>query len=238
MKFLVIIWFCILSVISADQILDFRKAANDFNAELYQKIVAGETGNVVMSPISVQILMSMLYMGATGETEAEIKDGLKYTARFNKSSVSNYFNSLMSKVDSKKALKIANKIYVKSGYTVKPKFNEIVSKKFGSAVENIDFGQNVKAANKINQWVESKTNNKIKNLIDPDSLNDATGMILLNTVHFKEGWETVFEEEWTGKSAFYLNDKDTVEVDFIEKTDYNSNYGSLRGLSAHAGNVL
>jgi serpin B len=194
MKFLVIILFCLLSVICADQILDFRKAANDFNAELYQKIISGKTGNVVVSPISVQILMSMLYMGATGETEAEIKDGLKYTAEFNKSSVSNYFNSLMSDIDSKEALNIANKIYVKNGYTVKPKFNEIVAKKFGSAVENIDFGQNVKAAKGINQWVESKTNNKIKNLIDPNSLNDATGMILLNAVHFKEGWETVFKD--------------------------------------------
>jgi serpin B len=234
MKLISIILFCILSVISGDQNVDFNRAVNNFNAELYQKIIAGKTGNVVMSPISVQILMSMLYMGATGETEAEIKDGLKYTAGFNKSSVSNYFNSVISEVDSKEALKIANKIYVKNGYSIKPKFSEIVSKKFGSAVENINFCDNVEAASEINEWVESKTNNKIKNLIDPNSLNDATGMILLNAVHFKEGWETVFEEEWTGKSAFYLNDKDTVEVDFMMKTDYNYNYGSLRGLNAHA----
>jgi serpin B len=173
-------------------------------------------------------------MGATGETEAEIKNGLKYTAGFNKSSVSNYFNSVMSDIDSKKTLNIANKIYVKNGYTVKPKFSEIVFNKFKSAVENINFADNVEAANEINQWVESKTNNKIKNLIDPSSLDDATGMVLLNAVHFKEGWETVFEEEWTGKSEFYLNDKDTVKVDFMMKTDYNSNYGSLRELNAHA----
>ncbi len=233
MKFLVILFFYLLSDIKADQNVDFNRAVNDFNAELYQKIVAGEAGNVVMSPISVQILMSMLYMGATGETEAEIKNGLKYTG-FSKSSVSNYFNSVISEVESKEALEIANKIYVKNGYTIKPKFIEIVSKKFGSAVENIDFGDNVKSANEINEWVESKTNNKIKNLIDPNSLDDDTGMMLLNAIHFKEDWETVFEMDWYGESEFYLNDNDTVEVNFMMKTDYNSFCGYLRELNAHA----
>jgi serpin B len=224
-----------LSIVEAyqyDQYFNFERAANYFNAELYQKIIAGEPGNVVMSPISVQILMSMLSMGATGETETEMKKSLKYTARYRKSSVSNYFNSVISEVESTDKLKIANKIYVKNGYTVKPKFNEIVSKKFKSAVENINFADNVEAAKQINEWVESKTNNKIKNLVNPNSLNDATGMILLNTVHFKESWETVFIEIFT--SAFYLNDKDTVEVDFMAKPVYNYKYGSLWGLSAHA----
>jgi serpin B len=163
--------------------VDFRKAANDFNAELYQKIVAGKTGNVVVSPISVQILMSMLYMGSTGEIEAEIKSGLKYTAELNKSSVSNYFNSVMSDMESSDKLKIANKIYVKNGYTVKPKFNEIIAKKFGSAIENIDFGQNVEAAKFMNEWVESKTNNKIKNLVDPNVLDEESMKILQKSQH-------------------------------------------------------
>jgi serpin B len=218
-----------MSVISGDQSVDFKKAVNDFNAELYQKIVDGKTGNVVVSPISVQIAVSMAYMGATGETEDEMKKSLKYSG-YDKNSVSDSFKRVIKELESSEGLKIANKIYVQNGYTIKPKFNEIVAKKFKSAVENIDFVKNVEAANEINQWVESKTNNKIKNLIDPNMLNGKTRMAILNAVHFKKAW---VKEFYGGKGSFYVAPGKTVQVDFMKDTTYHK-YGALAGLNAHA----
>jgi serpin B len=221
-----------LSVISGDQSMDFKKAANDFNGALYQKIVAGKPGNVVMSPISVQIAVSMAYMGAHGETEAEMKKSLQYSG-YDKNSVSDSFKGVIKELESSEGLKIANKIYLKDGYTIKPNFNEIVAKKFGSAVENINFAKNVEAADKINQWVESKTNNKIKNLIDPTMLSDDTRMAILNAVHFKKPWAIKFNEKGTQKGPFYVAPGKTVQVDFMINTK-SYNYGALAGLSAHA----
>ncbi len=221
-----------MSVISGDQSMDFKKAANDFNGALYQKIVAGKPGNVVMSPISVQIAVSMAYMGAHGETEAEMKKSLQYSG-YDKNSVSDSFKGVIKELESSEGLKIANKIYLKDGYTIKPNFNEIVAKKFGSAVENINFAKNVEAADKINQWVESKTNNKIKNLIDPTMLSDDTRMAILNAVHFKKPWAIKFNEKGTQKGPFYVAPGKTVQVDFMINTK-SYNYGALAGLSAHA----
>jgi serine protease inhibitor len=42
--------------------VDLKKIVNDFNGAFYQQVVAGKTGNVVVSPISVQIAISMAYM--------------------------------------------------------------------------------------------------------------------------------------------------------------------------------
>jgi serpin B len=235
MKFLPILFFCLWSGISAlhgDQSVEFKKAVNDFNGALYQKIVAGKSGNVVMSPISVQIAVSMAYMGAHGETEAEMKKSLKYSG-YDKNSVSDSFIGVIKELESSDGLKIANKIYVKNGYTIKPKFNEIVAKKFGSAVQNINFAKNVEAANEINQWVESKTNNKIKNLIDPTMLSDDTRMAILNAVHFKKPWAVKFHEESTRKGPFYVSPEKSVQVDFMKDKTYH-NYGALPGLNAHA----
>jgi serpin B len=157
---------------------------------------------------------------------------LKYSG-YDKNSVSDSFKGVIKELESSDGLKIANKIYVKNGYTIKPKFNEIVSKKFGSAVENINFGDNVKAANEINQWVESKTNNKIKNLIEPNMLSDSTRMAILNAVHFKKNWAVKFNEKSTKKKPFYVNPGKTVQVDFMRSKKYY-NYGALEGLNAHA----
>jgi serpin B len=228
----IIFLICYVALCCGSPVEDFASRTNDFNGALYQQVVAGKTGNIVVSPISVQIAVSMAYMGAHGETEAEMKKSLKYSG-YDKNSVSDSFKGVIKELESSDGLKIANKIYVKNGYTIKPKFNEIVAKKFGSAVENIKFADNVKAANEINQWVESKTNNKIKNLIEPDMLSDSTIMAILNAVHFKKNWAVKFYEERTQKGPFYVTPEKTVPVDFMRSMTYY-NYGALEGLNAHA----
>ncbi len=228
----IIFLICYVTLCCGSPVQDFASRTNDFNGALYQQVVAGKTGNVVVSPISVQIAVSMAYMGAHGDTEAEMKKSLKYSG-YDKNSVSDSFKGVINELESSEGLKIANKIYVKNGYTIKPKFNEIVAKKFGSAVENINFGDNVKAANEINQWVESKTNNKTKNLIEPDMLSDSTRMAILNAVHFKKPWAINFYEGSTKKGPFYVAPGKTVQVDFLRHTE-NHKYGALPGLNAHA----
>jgi serpin B len=228
----IIFLICYVALCYGSPVEDFASRTNDFNGALYQQVVAGKTGNVVVSPISVQIAVSMAYMGSNGETEAEMKKSLKYSS-YDKNSVSDSFKGVIKELESSEGLKIANKIYVKNGYIIKPKFNDIVSKKFGSAVENINFGDNVKAANEINQWVESKTNNKIKNLIEPKMLSGKTRMAILNAVHFKKPWDVNFYEESTQKGPFYVAPEKTVQVDFMRHTEYH-NYGALPGLNAHA----
>jgi serpin B len=90
-------------------------------------------------------------------------------------------------------------------------------KKFNSEAESIDFSQSVESARKINEWIEEKTNNKIKNVIDSDSLDSLTQMILINAIHFKATWYKRFERTYTEK--FYLNEKETVETEFMDSID-------------------
>lgn len=45
----------------------------------------------------------------------------------------------------------------------------------------------------INDWVESQTNNKIKNLIQPQDVHPDTGIILVNGAYFKGEWLNQFQ---------------------------------------------
>jgi len=79
----------------------------------------------------------------------------------------------------------------------------------------LDFVKNVESAATINQWVEDNTNNKIKNLVKSSDLNSDTRMVLINAIYFKALWQYEFDQHNTRKRAFYLNDVDSVNVDFM-----------------------
>lgn len=118
-------------------------------------------------------------------------------------------------------------------YTAKQTFNQIAQKSFASESQNLDFGQTAQSAGTINKWVEDNTNNKIKDLISADSLSADTRMVLVNAIYFKGFWTYQFDPKNTFKGPFYLNEQDTVTVDFM-KIKKNFKYGSIQSLDATA----
>jgi serpin B len=120
-----------------------------------------------------------------------------------------------------------------NNYSVKKSFNEVATKSFASEAQSLDFAQNEQSAATINKWVEDNTNNKIKDLISKDSLDASTTMVLVNAIYFKGFWTYQFDPKHTFKAPFYLNEQDTVEVDFM-KVKKHFKYGALPELDATA----
>ena len=118
-------------------------------------------------------------------------------------------------------------------YSVKKSFNDVATKSFASEAQTLDFSQSQQSAATINGWVELNTNNKIKDLISSDSLDGDTRMVLVNAIYFKGFWTYQFDPKDTFKAPFYLNDQDTVQVDFMKVKKYFK-YGHLQDLDATA----
>lgn len=127
----------------------------------------------------------------------------------------------------------ANKVYVMKNFSVKKSFQDVATKSFASEAQTLDFSHNTEAAGTINGWVEEHTNNKIKDLIKADSLDADTRMVLVNAIYFKGFWTYQFDPKNTFKAPFYLNDVDSVQVDFM-KIKKNFKYGFLENLDATA----
>ncbi|KAG5672320.1 hypothetical protein PVAND_002454 [Polypedilum vanderplanki] len=210
----------------------FSKSASNFAAKLYQNSIQGKTGNVIISPVSVQTAVTLAMFGAAGETKQEMLKGLEYQGFTDQIIADNYqrFGESVAKTN---GLKIANKIYVMKGYSVKPTFQQVATKSFNSEAEDVNFAQSKDSAGKINTWVENQTNNKIKNLISPDSLDADTRMVLVNAIYFKGFWTYQFDPKATFKAPFFLNDNDKVDVDFM-KIKKHFKYGRFDDLDATA----
>ena len=194
--------------------------------------------------------------GAEGQTKQEMLTGLKYPTGYSNEEIAKNFEVFTENVRKTNGLKIgkylycvgvfryrrtqisififpANKIYVMKNYSVKRSFNEIATKSFASEAQSLDFSENQQSAATINGWVEENTNNKIKDLISPDSLSGDTRMILVNAIYFKGFWTYQFKKSDTYKAPFYLNEQDSVQVDFM-KTKKHFKYGRLPELDATA----
>lgn len=150
-------------------------------------------------------------MGAGGLTAEEMFTVLKYDPA-QKLSVAESYGNVMSSLDGNKSLKIANKMYIMENYSVKSNFQEIAKKSFRSEVESVNFQDNTAAAKKINTWVEQKTNDKIKDLISPDSLDDYTRLVLVNAIHFKGRWTHQFNPESTRPMPFWISATESADV--------------------------
>lgn len=175
--------------------------------------------------MSIQTAVSFAMFGASKQTEADMKKALFY-GDMAKNDLATNFQVLTEEFNKIGGLQIANKLFVQENYKIKPEFNEIAKKSFQSEAQNLNFAKSVESAKTINDWVESKTNNKIKDLISSDSLDALTRMVLVNAIYFKGMWVHQFDPKKTIKAPFYLNENDSVDVDFmsIKVSNINRRY--------------
>ncbi|XP_070509119.1 uncharacterized protein [Chironomus tepperi] len=215
------------------------KSLSTFAGEIYQKSVEGQSGNVIISPISIRSVLTMALFGAPGSTitRKEMINGLKYKHSDKNEKIAETYEKLTKSTGENGDVKIANKIYVMKKYTIKPKFQELVMKGFKSKAENIDFKKSDESAGIINKWIEGQTDNMISNLIQPDLLNNETRMILVNTVYFKGIWEYKFEalnfRNRPYKEPFYVSETESVDIE-VMKLRENLFFGDFKDLDAKA----
>jgi serpin B len=70
----------------------------------------------------------------------------------------------------------------------------------------------------INQWIESATAGRIKDLLPPGSIHGGTPAVLANALYFKGAWERKFDASLTQDGAFYLPTSGHVRVPFMSST--------------------
>ncbi|KAH7701401.1 serpin 1, partial [Aphelenchoides avenae] len=103
-------------------------------------------------------------------------------------------------------LEAANRVYVLEGFFVLDAFKDIIGRHYLGQFQHLDFKENVKAAKEINDFVEKKTHEKIKDLIPADALDEMTRLVLVNAIYFKGTWEKKFNKDFTMKKPFYFAD--------------------------------
>ena len=189
--------------------------ATYFEFEFIKKLnTENKTNNLLISPIGIEIILSLCLNGAEGATQREMIELLKHQT---KEETNDNANKIISELDKNEIVKIANGILTK----IQP--SELFIRKGKEVYKaNID---KLKNYNNINKWVMNKTNNKIKKIID--NLSPDVMMVLLNAIYFEAFWKIQFDINHTYEKEFKNIDdsKEYVDLMFLrgEKLPYYEN---------------
>jgi len=197
-------------------------ANNEFAFDLYQQLKSGQ-GNLLYSPYSLYQALTMVYGGARGDTASQIREVLHYPISDEElHRLSNALNIALSSQpegsaedDKAFTLQIANALWAMQNGHIEQSYLDLLSENYAVGMRTVDFAQSQQAADLINQWAQEQTNNKIKEIANPDMFNVNTRLALTNAVYFKGAWRLPFEEANTHKQNFTLLNGEKVEVDMM-----------------------
>jgi len=210
---------------------------NKFALELYAKLRSRE-GNLFFSPYSISTALAMAYAGARGETETEMAKVLHFPTvpsetvavkdKFARMRFHSAFGTIVKDLNARGRkgsyeLTVANALWGQKGYGFLEEFLGLIKTNYDGQLNEVDFIRATEATRKaINVWVEKKTNNKIKNLIQKGVLDSMTRLVLTNAIYFKGNWARQFKEERTKDAPFTLADGQKVDVAMMNQTtDFN-----------------
>lgn len=195
-----------------------------FAADLYRQLQEKD-GNLFFSPHSVSVALAMTYAGARGETADQMAETLHFTLP--QENLHAAFNALDLALqpdedadDETFTLNIANSLWAEETYTFRDEFLDLLARNYGAGLRLVDFINQYEAARKaINQWVEEKTEGKIKNLIPEGGVNDLTRLVLANAIYFNAKWAHVFPEDRTQDGTFTTAEGNEVTVPMMSWSD-------------------
>ncbi len=184
-------------------------ADNQFGLKLFLQLVQQDDDqNLMMSPTSVAIALSMLYNGANGETQQQIAAALELQGfsleDLNQANAD--LKALLENADPEVKLAIANSLWGNQDIEFKSDFIDRVQEFYSAEVETLNFS-NPAVFNVINDWVDRNTEGKIPSILDEVTPDDV--MFLINAVYFKGEWQQAFEESNTSDRPFTLLDGST-----------------------------
>jgi serpin B len=203
-----------------------------FALQLYQKLGSAE-GNLFLSPLSISTALAMTFAGARGNTAREMAAALHFTLAGEElhSAFSDLRRNLLE-VEGKGGvhLKVANALWPQKGYPLLREYVALVERYYRTTVTPMDYTKAAKQARQnINEWVERETENKIKNLIPPGTLNPMTRLVLTNGIYFKGDWASQFKTSATHDAPFQMIPGSSIKVPMMTQ-QHRFKYGERDGL--------
>ncbi|XP_051731590.1 leukocyte elastase inhibitor-like [Ctenopharyngodon idella] len=193
------------------------RANSLFALDLYRALSASSSeGNMFFSPLSISAALSMVYLGARGDTAEEMAKVLSFSSV---SDVHSHFESLTSSINGPSAsyiLRLANRLYGEKTFSFLPEYLDSTLKLYHADLQAVDFiGASEDSRQLINKWVEEQTENKIQNLLKPGTVTGMTRLVLVNAIYFKGNWLHIFEARRTEEMPFKINQNESRPVEMM-----------------------
>lgn len=199
-------------------------ANNQFAFDLFSDLDnnPADTGkNVFFSPFSISDALALAYEGARGTTADQIQSVFHYPGD-NSTRRSEYSAIItgLNEAGSGYTLRTANALWAEKTYPFLPEFTRIAQDYYGADTTNLDFINHAEDSRKqINGWVETRTDDKIRDLLPAGSVGPDTKLVITNAIYFKGTWVKQFDTDQTKQDQFFVTSGTSVDVQMMQRTD-------------------
>ncbi len=216
-------------------------------------------GNLCFSPLSAQLVLSMVANGASGKTLREMNKALGIYGY--PDYVVNYSYYLLTESlttrppfnpeqwngygDEEEALQqyeaaypiceIANSVWHRPEVSLFESFTNVLKSYYDAGFGSAEFDTPEGIA-LVNSWANDKTHGMIPTIFD-EPLRPDIAVVLADALYFKGSWTTPFEKEKTQPGRFHLTDGSAVNIDMMSAhSEYRlSENGKFRAVTLPYG---
>lgn len=208
---------------------DFVQAINLLAVDLYAS-TRSQPGNLVFSPASISIAFAMTYAGAAGKTASEMREVLHLPDGAKVHDAAGVLIDSWNAKGQGHELQVVNRLFAQKDYEFTDTYLQRAKVSYRAPVELVDFMSGAeKQRQHINQWVETQTNNRIKELIPKDTIAPDTKLVLTNAVYFLGRWAQRFSVTQTSPQEFLVGGTETVSVPMMQQIEEFS-YAEAEGV--------
>lgn len=176
--------------------------------------VAEPDENIVVSPYSAGMLLSMLEAGAEGETRVELDNALNGAS----------FGKEDNESDGDVVVESTNSVWISDDFSVRNRYVSLLENHYDAFITTQNFSDPA-TVQAINNWCSEHTSGKITKIIDrigPDMV-----MILVNALYFNAPWASAFDEDATAEGIFHGRNGDASVPMMSRRAMYN--YAEYQG---------
>lgn len=187
-----------------------------FALSFFKNAVASvsSTENVVVSPYSTGVALSMLEAGAEGQTKVELDNALN----------GSYFKAEDLGDGKDVTVQSSSSVWISDDFSVRNRYVSLLEKDFDAFVTTQNFADPA-TAQAINNWCSEHTSGKIDRIIDrigPDMV-----MVLVNALYFNAPWAAAFDETAVNEAVFHGRSGDTSVRMMARRATFN--YAEYQG---------
>lgn len=202
-----------------------------FTLDLYRELLNGPANaNVFFSPHSISIALAMTYAGARGATGTEMASTLHFTLPQDR--LHPAFDwldlALMSRGQGALGrdgqpfrLRVSNSLWGDKASRFEAAFLDTLAWNYDAGMNLVDFrGDPETGRTRINAWVAEQTEQRIRDLLAPGSVDTLTRLVLVNAVYFNAAWQSKFAAGATASDTFTKLDGSSVQVDMMNQETF------------------
>ncbi len=200
-----------------------------FGADFFAAVSRDYPGkNVMTSPMSASMLLSMLANAADATTRSQICAVLGCSDVDAINSLSKKYMTWLPGADENITMSLANSLWFKQQYTLNPAFAAIASDSYNAETYARDFTNSGALVDEINVWTKRKTGNIIDKILD--NIEPEAVAVQVNALYFNGSWTQHFFKEKTVKGDFKGIEK-TVKADMM-KAESHYDYAATDAFEA------